>query len=128
MPEQAAAGKSATIQGSNQERPTRQRRRWTPGEKRRLVAQWQHSGLSRLAFCRKHSLCYHTFRLWVQEVAQEGGDRFVEVKLSADGIAKPEAERFALAELTAPNGWRVRLPVGFDRLEIAALLEVMREC
>jgi len=125
MREQGGKRKSAEIQGIEKERPVRQRRSWSQGEKRRLVEQWNQSGLSRLAFCRQLGLCYSGFLRWEREVAVGGSDGFVEVKI---GATQQPSSAFDLAELIAPNGWRIRLSFGYDRREIAALMEMMQQC
>lgn len=113
-------------QGNQAEAPRRQRRRWSEGEKRRLVEEWQRSDLSRAEYCRRHGLTYCRFLAWHK--ALTGGDEFVEVNLQEPAPARPPigAPAEAMAEIVAPSGWRLRLPVHYSNP--AELVKLIAKC
>ncbi len=103
----------------------------------RSILQWQRrSGLSLLAFARKHELCYATLLRWraVHEVAGSGPDL-------TPGAADPARQdapgpQFVAVELEAAarpgdfilewsSGRSLRIPAGFDRDQLQRLLDVL---
>lgn len=54
----------------------------------RHVAQWQTSGLSKMAYCQQHALIYHQMMYWSNKeahvVKSEHSNGFVAVAVSAD--------------------------------------------
>jgi hypothetical protein len=111
-------------------------RRRTPDEIRSIRDWYDKSGLSLLAFARKHGLCYATVRRWraPREVpavrpARPGGGRapgglqggppaFVPVEIDVGA----RAEDFVLEWVP---GRSLRIPAGFDPGQLRRLLEVL---
>lgn len=123
--------KLAAGKGINKGTTRRHRRTWDQAQKRQLVGQWQQSGVSRREFCRLSGLCYSAFLRWSREAPVDGNNRFVEVKFEkeARNISGLKMETaFDLAELVAPNGWRVRLPQNFDAGQMREVLKILDRC
>ena len=98
---------------------TREQRR---AEWQRHVACWQHSGGSKLAYCRAHDLNPASFYQWCRKLLGEKRERprFVPVRL-------PVAARSV--ELTLSGGQRLRCSEGVDVVWISALVrELERRC
>jgi hypothetical protein len=104
-------------------------RRRTPEEIRSILGWYGQSGLSLLAFARKHELCYATLRRWRadHEAApanrRRAGDadstpRFVPVELEGGGNR-------ADFILDGSPGRSLRIPAGFDPGRLRRLLEVL---
>lgn len=100
-------------------------------EEIRSILDWHRaSGLSLLAFARKHGLCYASLRRWRGRPAtasgvspgrgqpQSGGPAFVPVALEVDSLAGD----FVLA--WAP-GRSLRIAAGFDPGQLRRLLAVL---
>ena len=111
------------------QRRTPQRHR-TPKEKAEIFREHQRSGLSLLAFARKHGLCYASLLRWRWE--QRNG---------ANVLVAPEAEadpRFVPVEIEGevPGGeyvvsWAggrsLRIPLQFETDSLRRLLTVLEE-
>ena len=104
-------------------------RRRTPEEIRSILGGYRQSGLSLLAFARKHELCYATLRRWRanHEAApanrRRDGDadstpRFVPVELEG-GVNQGDFI------LDWSPGRSLRIPAGFDPGRLRRLLEVL---
>lgn len=95
---------------------------------RSVLEQWQASGMSRAAFCRRQGISYHGLNYWKDRVGRktDGGapgrrrSRFVEIAVSP--AATPTYE-IALA-----GGRRLRVASGFDDAEVARLMAVVESC
>lgn len=112
-------------------------RRRTADEIRSILDWQERSGLSLLAFARKHQLCYATLRRWrathqvlgpVPELTQALPDtshpqdrlrpQFVPVELES----APRPGDFILE---CPSGCALRIPAGFDPDQLRRLLDVL---
>ena len=104
-------------------------RRRTPEEIRSILGGYRQSGLSLLAFARKHELCYATLRRWRADHeaapanARRAGDAdstptFVPVELEGGGN---QADFI----LDWSPGRSLRIPAGFDPGRLRRLLEVL---
>ena len=104
-------------------------RRRTPEEIRSILGGYRQSGLSLLAFARKHELCYATLRRWRADHeaapanARRVGDAgstptFVPVEL-AGGVNQGDFI------LDWSPGRSLRIPAGFDPGRLRRLLEVL---
>jgi transposase-like protein len=110
---------------------TRRRRRWSWEQKLEVIARWEASGLSRVAFCRQEGLGYGNFLAWLRQRTAgsgaqprgAGGVGFLEVRL-ADGATAREARM----EVVAPNGWRVRLGDEFAEGALRRVLHLVGQC
>lgn len=86
----------------NVDQPTTQHKRrfWE-----RHIDQWQESGLSQLAYCRKHHLKPHRFYYWRRRIMKTQPDvSFLPVTLPADTPL-----RSPLMRILMPNGCVVEL-------------------
>lgn len=107
------------------------RQRWTWEQKLELIARWEASGLSRVAFCRQERLCYGNFLNWLRqrtgrsaaELRIGDGGGLLEVRLS-DGV--PEVRM--RMEVVAPNGWRVRIEDEFAEGALRRVLSMLGQC
>jgi hypothetical protein len=94
----------------------------------RKVAQFESSGLSRMAFCRRRRVNYHTMSYWVKRLANlngaasgGAGPAFVEVSLPA--VAAP-----ATYEVLLDNGRSIRLGPAFDEEAVGRLVRTLESC
>ncbi|WP_075090741.1 IS66 family insertion sequence element accessory protein TnpA [Verrucomicrobium spinosum] len=104
--------------------------RYTALQRRRLVRQFQSSGLTLATFCRLHSLSVSSLCAWRRHVELQ--------KRSSDPAPPP----WLPVEVSSPPGstaaglpgldylieaglWRLHVPSGFGRDEVAALLELL---
>jgi hypothetical protein len=95
---------------------------------RRKVAEFESSGLSRAAFCRRRRVNYHTMTYWVKRLANldeagssGAGVSFVEVSLPS--VAAP-----ATYEVLLGNGRSIRLGVDFEDEALARLIRAVESC
>ena len=92
-----------------------------------MIEGWCESGLSQAEFCRREKLCYSRFLAWVEAVrAREDAPEFVEVLGTNE--RGPVAGGEPGLEITAPNGWRVRVESGCDADTLQRVLEVVGRC
>ena len=121
---------AAAIKGIESTARRRTRRRWSEEEKRQLVEQWKRSEQSRVVFSREKGLCYAAFLRWTQETAAGECGRFMEVKIkrAPAGGGNSGSDVFELAELVAPNGWRIRLPQEFNARRIQEVIDLVASC
>ncbi len=97
----------------------------------RRVAQFESSGLSRMGFCRRHRLNYHTMTYWVKRLASLDGvasgdarPSFVEVSLPAvAAVAAP-----ATYEVLLGNDRSIRLGPAFDEETVGRLVRTLESC
>jgi transposase-like protein len=111
---------------SFQTRPTRRHR--TAKEQAEILREHQRSGLSLLAFARKHGLCYGSLLRWrcrhrseaVAGVApdSEGDPRFVPVKIEGEVLGGDYVLSWA-------GGRSLRIPLQFEAGSLRRLLRVL---
>jgi hypothetical protein len=107
------------------------RRRWSWEPNLEVIARWEASGLSRLAFCQREGLGYGNFLAWLRQRTAgtgvqpqgAGGGGLLEVRL---GNGPPEVG--ARMEVVAPNGWRVRLGDEFAEETLRRVLQLVGQC
>jgi transposase-like protein len=110
---------------------TRRRRRWCWEQKLEVIARWEASGLSRVAFCRQEGLGYGNFLAWLRQHTAGSGAQprgadsggFLEVRLANEATATG-----ARMEVGAPNGWRVRLGDEFAEGALRRVLHLVGQC
>lgn len=83
-------------------------------QRRRVVADFEQSGLSRSQYCTRHQLAVSTLDNWRRKVKATA--RLVRVEVSR---AQARQSRFAVV-LT--NGRRIETEAGFDEQELARLI------
>ena len=113
---------------TSQERVPRSRRR-TREAVRRLVNEFQTSGLRPMEFCRRHGLAPSTLRrnLSKQGVAQRKaatGVRFVAVKLNG-ALAPAQTKDAAGLEVLLAGGRRIAVGPGFDVTTLGQLVRAL---
>lgn len=82
------------------------------------VEQWQISGLSQAAYCRKHQLNAHRFYYWRRRVlASQDRVSFLPVALSAPSMCHQSTIR-----IHTPNGFTVELEDQDDAFKIEQLI------
>ena len=111
---------------SSQSRPTRRQR--TPEEKAEILRSHQRSGLSLLAFARKHDLCYASLLRWRFRQGKgisvpvppdsEADLRFVPVKIEGEVLGGDYV-------LNWPGGRSLRIPRQFETDSLHRLLTVL---
>jgi hypothetical protein len=102
---------------------------------RRRVAEFESSGLSRAAFCRRRRLNYHTMTYWLKRLANldgpgTGGERasFVEVSLPTEAEPSLEWSRPTTYEIVLSNGRSIRLAATFDDGAVVRLVQAVESC
>lgn len=102
-------------------------RYWRVSEARLVVAAWRRSGETLHRFAQRYGVDPGRVGRWVKRLeAREEKPMFHPVRVVARPMAGQEPY-----ELLVPNGTRIRVPVGFDDVELARLLAVVsgeREC
>ena len=101
-----------------------------PKEKAGILKEYQRSGLSLLAFARKHGLCYASLLRWrarqrkganvLMPPATEANPRFVAVKLESEGMSGDYVLSWA-------GGRSLKIPQQFDPESLHRLLAVLEE-
>lgn len=70
--------------------------RYTQEQMEVTITEWQHSGLSKKAFCLQRGITYHTFHYWCKRLSASAG--FAEVKMASSD--------------STPNGYELIFPSG----------------
>jgi transposase len=93
-------------------------------EWRRRLRDWQRSGLSVSAFCRRYGLAENRLYAWRRILAQRQAEQaaFVPVRLLTDNGSHDDKLEVLLA-----GGRRLRVPKGFDAATLRQLLAVLEE-
>jgi hypothetical protein len=105
---------------------------------RRVMRQWQQSGLSAARFCRQRNLSLPSFYAWKRTLAQRDAEaaRFVPVRIVPDqqiptvtGEARgiPVGPASAALEVVLGSGRRVCIGTAFDEATLRRLLAVLEE-
>ena len=91
---------------------------------RRRLRDWQRSGLSVSAFCRRLGLAEDRLYAWRRILAQRDAEQatFVPVRL----MAEKEIQNGTL-EVILASGRRLRVPEGFDAATLRRVLAVLEE-
>tara|TARA_R110002167_G_scaffold364347_1_gene586117 strand:+ start:184 stop:486 length:303 start_codon:yes stop_codon:yes gene_type:complete len=85
------------------------RRHYTRHERERLLALFDHTDSTALAFCREHQLCYQTFLRWrklARDQVSEPAPEFIEIEVPSSA---PRASAAPQVELTFPGGLTLRI-------------------
>jgi transposase-like protein len=101
-------------------------------QRRRLIEQWQRSGLSVWAFCEQHRLAVSTFYAWRRALQQR--DRPANGSQLPDAVTflpvhvqnEPSDQQLRL-ELVLAGGQCLRIPPGFDPDTLRAILAVLED-
>ena len=93
---------------------------------RRVVRQWQHSGLSVRAFCAEHGLAEPSFYHWRRTLAERvtPAPALVPVQVVAQ---EPQPGPGGAVELVLDGGRVLRLGPGFDAATVQRLLALLEE-
>jgi len=78
--------------------------RYGAGDRERLIAEQEQSGLSKIGFCKREGINPHTFYAWRKKSGRSGAT-FVEVEVHG----RAGVDRSAEAEVVLTNGVRVML-------------------
>lgn len=82
---------------------------------------WQQSGLSQLAYCRKHQLKPHQFYYWRRRILKPQSDvSFLPVTLPADTPRKSQIVRILM-----PNGFALELEGRAEPKQLERLVTVV---
>ena len=100
----------------------------TGQEKAEILKEYQRSGLSLLAFARKHGLCYASLLRWRSRQRKgasvlvapdaEADPRFVPVKIESEGMSGDYV-------LSWPGGRSLKIPLQFETDSLRRLLTVL---
>jgi transposase len=92
---------------------------------RRCLRDWQRSGLSVAAFCRRYDVAEHRLYAWRRILARRDAEQstFIPIQVLAD---KDSAADAAL-EVLLVSGRRLRVPRGFDAETLRQVLVVLEE-
>ncbi len=94
----------------------------------RKVAQFESSGLSRAAFCRRRRVNYHTMTYWVKRLANLDGAASGGAGPSFVEVSFPEEVAPATYEVLLSNGRSIRLGAAFDHEAVARLIRTLESC
>ena len=96
--------------------PTQQRSFWE-----HHIGQWRNSGLSQLAYCRKHDIKPHRFYYWRRRIVKSQPDvSFLPVTLPAD-----IPQRSQLMRILMPNGCVLELEGRAEPDQLARLMNIV---
>ena len=104
-------------------------RRRAPKEIATILREYRRSGLSLLAFARKHQLCYTTLLRWRScrpkrarsaTAPFTAGPGFIPIQIEPGSLNSDYV-------LSWPGGRSLRIPPGFDPQGLRGLLEVLEE-
>ena len=104
-------------------------RRSSPKEIATIFREHRRSGLSLLAFARKHQLCYATLLRWRNGPSKQARSALAPLR-SGPGFIPIQIEPGSLNSdyvLSWPGGRSLRIPPGFDPQGLRGLLEVLEE-
>jgi transposase len=92
---------------------------------RRWLRNWQRSGLSVSAFCRRHGLAEGRFYAWRRILARRDAEQttFVPVQV----ITENGFSQDGTLEVVLASGRRLRVPRGFDGATLRQVLAVLEE-
>jgi transposase-like protein len=93
-------------------------------EWRRRLRDWQLSGLSVSAFCRRHGVARKRLYAWRRILARRDAEQavFVPVRLLTEN-----GHQDTTLEVLLAGGRRLRVPSGFDAATLRQLLAVLEE-
>ena len=103
---------------SSQSRTARRHR--TPKEKAEILGEHLRSGLSLLAFARKHGLCYTSLLRWRCGQRNGADPRFVPVEIEGEVLGRDYVLSWA-------GGRSLRIPLQFETDSLRRLLTVLEE-
>ena len=89
---------------------------------RKLVSEYEQSGLSVVAFCRRRQASEPSFYYWRKRFAERHPVRFALVERDESSSSRP-----AGVELVLANGERLQIPPGVDATTLRTVLSVLRE-
>lgn len=92
-------------------------------EWRRRLREWQRSGLSAAAFCRRYGLAEKYLYRWRRIIAERDAEQaaFIPVHVLAESASQDTLE------VLLTSGRRLRVPSGFDAATLRQLLAVLEE-
>ena len=105
-------------------------RRRSQAEVEEVVAEYEASGLTQVAFCRQKGLCLATFARYLKRRAQgqaAPGSRWLAVEV-AGGRKGPDAGAGSGLAVALPGGRRIEVGRGFDAPTLVQLLGVLERC
>ena len=113
----------------NQEVETRKRR--TRGEVKRLVAEFEASGIQRNEFCRIRGIALSTLQRHLKRHGSgvgraKAGNRLVAVELS-EQEPKRNFQRACALEVVLPGGRRIEVRREFDSATLGRVVKVLEE-
>jgi hypothetical protein len=113
----------------NQEVETRKRR--TRGEVKRLVAEFEASGIQRKEFCRIRGIALSTLQRHLKRHGSgvgraKAGHRLVAVELS-EQEPKRNSQRACALEVVLPGGRRIEVRREFDSATLGRVVKVLEE-
>ena len=110
-------------------------RRHTKAERDEILGEFCESGVSQREFCAEHRIGLSTLQYWLRKTRElEDADEaaairpFVEVRLEAASEARWKVDgssQMAEYDLVLPSGRRLVVRSGFNREEVAGLIELL---
>jgi hypothetical protein len=96
---------------------------------RRMIRQWQKSGLSVRAFCRLHGLSEPSIYAWRRTLARRDADtfQFVPVEIVPDEPAAVGDNDHGRLQLVLHGGRRLSIAPGFDADTLRQVLAILEE-
>jgi len=95
---------------------------------RRRMAEFESSGLSRAAFCRRRRLNYHTMTYWIKRLVNLDGPRTDGEATSFVEVSLPTAVSAASYEVLLGNDRSIRFSADFDSDTLARICQAVEPC
>ena len=105
------------------QRSTKVRRRHTPAQKDRLLAQYRRSGLTQRQFAAQAGIGYSTLTLWLRKTATARKSSQSALVAVPNLLSAPAAVAY---RLRFSGGLTVEVAPGFRSEELASLLQVVQ--
>lgn len=91
---------------------------------RERIAQWQHSGLSRRAWCARHGINPHTLDYWRRRLPTSAGVLPIAMVPEAP-LSGPMA---TVVELSLPGAITLRVALTADAAQVVRWVQALRAC
>jgi hypothetical protein len=108
------------------------KRRLSRAEAKRLVSEFEQSGLRRKEFCATRGLSVHTLDAWRKRIAQSGlSEKIVPVEIIEDravsigSMQTGSMVRNGQFRIVLAQGLRIEVEPGFDTAELRRLITVL---
>ena len=107
------------------------RRKLSRTEWKKVIRDWEGSGLSQKEYCKRNDLSRHTFSWWKWQLSKRPPrgrpPAFVEVAVPEAEVERVRTVCTEALEVQVRNGVVVRIPRGFDENTLVRFMNVLLE-